>query len=59
MQCILTAVHFTSKNPFHGNPPDSSPLRLLSKSLFPYNIGPVYRLLERVQAQHNQVMQFS
>lgn len=33
--------------------------RLLSKSLFPYNIGPVYRLLERVQAQHSQVMQYS
>ena len=33
--------------------------RLLSKSLFPYNIGPVFRLLERVETQHATVQQLS
>lgn len=33
--------------------------RLLSKSLFPYNIGPVYRLLERVEGQHSSLAQYS
>jgi len=37
----------------------SSIARLLSKSLFPYNIGPVFRLLERVEAQHATVQQLS
>ena len=27
-------------------------LRLLSKNLFPYNIGPVYRLLDKVDNLH-------
>ena len=43
----------TRNNTFH------SYLRLLSKSLFPYNIGPVFRLLERVEAQHATVQQLS
>jgi len=37
----------------------SSISRLLSKSLFPYNIGPVFRLLERVETQHATVQQLS
>lgn len=33
--------------------------RLLSKSLFPYNISPVYRLLERVETLHSTAMHYS
>ena len=33
--------------------------RLLSKQLFPYNIGPVYRLLERIAVQHDAVLHYS
>ena len=32
--------------------------RLLSKSLFPYNIAPVYRLLEKVENLHSTTKQF-